>query len=100
MRPNILDRVADRLEQGWTQGFYSCDANGVNAQFKNHTAVSWCFEGALLYEAGEYTKEFWAAENAMAEVIGTKRTINWNDNPGRTQAEVVEATRKAAELLG
>ena len=82
-----LRKAAAHVERGWCQNAYSKDGRV-------------CAFGAII-EAELYDV---AARVAMgkrlASVLGLtfERIEMWNDTPGRTQAEVVAALRRAAEL--
>lgn len=61
----------------------------------------YCATGAIHHvvtgHAFQCSPEAAAVEAALEAVVGRAPT-QWNDDPERTQAEVIEAFRKAAEL--
>ena len=95
---DILNRAANRLEQqgAWTQLALAKDADGVQVPPSSGTACQWCSKGAIRAETFEVHAHI-RAEAALARVIGTHQIAMWNDNPARTQNEVVAAFRKAAQ---
>lgn len=79
-----LEAAARLLEKGWTQGVYEdCGA--------------FCLSGAI-YEVVGRGGDVVPAREYVKKAIGIISLVGWNDEPGRTQAEVVSAVRKAAEL--
>lgn len=96
----VLNKAADLLEKpgAWTQGalgrledgtpVYSADAPSLSR------ASCYCMAGALWVANGYQYPE--AAFDALP--AGPREgTGQWNDAPGRTQAEVVAALRQAAK---
>lgn len=95
--PEILSAAADLLEKpgAWTQGaLYRDTAGEPIGSFGDREAVCYCAEGAIAAVIGRYD---WF-HPAYASLGGVGELSNWNDHPGRTQAEVVAALRQAAEL--
>lgn len=90
----VLNAAADLLEKpgAWTQGTWARGADGLPDPTRE-TAVCFCLYGAIKMAAG-----FAYCEPAIDAVIGVvgRDFIGWNDAPGRAQAEVVAALRKAA----
>jgi hypothetical protein len=73
-------------EGAWTQG-----------TFRDGGAR--CMVGAINDCAGEMTNaEYRELSLTVAEAVGCESLTMWNDAAGRTQAEVVAALRKAADL--
>lgn len=91
----ILNAAADLCERGWTQGDFAVNADGRVSAPWDKSAVAWCVIGAVR----SCTKDAWDVTNAIALLHGYvgQNVSAWNDTPGRTQAEVVETLRKAAE---
>jgi hypothetical protein len=93
----ILDGAAALIEpEGrWTQGKYAADRDGHTVDPRSPKAVCWCARGARARAAGEFENR---THDFLRRVVGDRQTIRWNDDPDRTQAEVVAALRQAAEL--
>jgi hypothetical protein len=96
----LLTAARALVLKGWTQGFYARTPAGECVSPESETAAAWCLSGALMaandgtYDDGmeaEY-RAFTLLQEAVAAPIP-----DWNDEPGRTQAEVVEALEKAIE---
>lgn len=95
----FLNRVADRLERGWTQGAYARDADGHPIDFTDDGAVCWCLEGAFYVEdTGDHHARL-TALYALCDATHVDNLPEFNDTPGRTQAEVVRVVRMAASKM-
>lgn len=108
----VLDGAANLLEKpgAWTQGAFSRNADGSADRDEDETSASspvcWCALGALAEVSGVDTLEPYAfaltapktpAYLELRDLIGGD-VAYWNDEPGRTQAEVVGKLREAAAL--
>ena len=95
---DILNKAADLIEPegAWTQGNYGDQIieDGRPIGYK-----CLCVFGAISQcTPSSSDGEVWAM-NALADYLGLRATgsvIVWNDDPSRTQAEVVSALRAAA----
>lgn len=99
----VLRKAADRVEpEGrWTQGAAARTANGSGVCWDNQTAVCWCTVGAFTLEADQDDALDTSVRGYIKRAIGMNEFGHislWNDQPSRTQSEVVAALRKAAEL--
>ena len=100
---DILNAAADLIEpEGcWTQGAYARAAGGHVTPHRENTAVCFCAAGAIYRatdaEIGMSPPAIAAAFEAALDAMGVRRISEFNDAPGRTQAEVVAALRKAAK---
>jgi hypothetical protein len=75
----------------WTQGYYARNAAGNPVTSTAPEAVCWCAAGAIV--AGPLA--WWqAATRLLSEVVGGS-LADWNDEPGRTQDEVLAVYREA-----
>jgi hypothetical protein len=94
----VVSAVADKLrearaliERGWCQGDYVC-------------GTSVCVYGAIqatLYgdpEDCSVTADEEEVVVLLKEATGSAALVQWNDCPGRTQAEVLAAFDKAIQL--
>ena len=79
---DVLNGAADLIERrGWAQGYSPLRCCAL-------TAILRAADGVSTYDA----------ERALKAEIAPARVITWwNDEPGRTKAEVVAALRAAAE---
>ena len=98
---DVLNRAADLLEKpgAWTQGEWARDKNGEGEPLPG-SDVCWCAYGACYAVNGYtwrgcgldvvYALDQWSRANSYPSIQ------HFNDEPGRTQAEVVAALREAA----
>lgn len=93
---DILNAAADLIEpEGrWTQGEWKRERIDTDE-------CAWCAEGAIALAAGigcfymvRDSEPYRAFRNSLPK---RQDPFEWNDAPGRTQAEVVTALRAAAE---
>ena len=94
---NILKRARILLTPpgAWTRRAFARGRDGELTTIGSETAVSWCSVGAL--EASAWGEDRWSAQNHLmsATNIYGESLLMWNDNPGRTQEEVLAAFDKA-----
>lgn len=98
---DVLLKAADRIEpEGrWHRGYFAADAEGRNADFGSRSAAAWCAWGAISREVEEAAGDVFlevAALELLESFTGGESIGSWNDHG--TQAEVVAALRKAADL--
>lgn len=107
MRPvDILEGAADLIEtKGWTQQAAARDQYDHEVRPWDDSAVSFCLIGALECAArtpeGFYVTDYDIARKALQQAVpndGAPLTV-WNDTPGRTKEQVVEALRTAAKQI-
>ncbi len=75
-------------EGAWTQDAFARDRTGKECPFDDRLACAWCLEGAV---AKCYpNREDCMAQRAKLKEWLPERTLgSWNDNPKRTQGQVV-----------
>ncbi|HET7857135.1 MAG TPA: hypothetical protein VFL41_11820 [Gaiellaceae bacterium] len=99
---------------GWCQGANARDKRGAEVPAWSEDARSWSLLGALLaswhrHEANAHQADVVAhladaealggATQVLGDAVGTTSLANWNDEPARTQADVVGAFDRALRLL-
>ena len=92
---DVLNGAADLLErEGWCQGQY----RNVDGRRCLARALADALDLPLNGPANWHHNPLYdAAALALKQVTGRHFIAMWNDEPGRTQAEVVAALRAAAE---
>jgi len=95
---------ASRLRIGWCQGPLARDGGGRAVFPRESIAVSWSLPGAIVASIDSGTPEWTAYLRRISQVLGApcvsvRWLVEWNDDPSRTQAEVVAAAA-AAEVAG
>jgi hypothetical protein len=84
---NVFDRAIEILnERGWIIGTVS----GPNGET--------CMMGAVEFATSDLD-EYRDYEEIIKRVVGPD-PVMWNDDPNRSKDEVIEALRKASELVG
>lgn len=96
---DVLSAAADLIapEGAWTQRVLARHRNGNPIGPHTPNAACWCSIGALDRSSGSYC-DYVSALRALQKAVGKEDVAAWNDHPERTQAQVVAAFRKAAEL--
>lgn len=100
MSAEIADKLAEArklIESGWTQGAFARDKSGQHLdEFTSREAVYFCAWGAIKRAclSGKYHHTIVFFDQAL----GISNIAEWNDTPRRTQAEVIEAFKRAEEL--
>lgn len=103
----VLRDAHKLLERGWCQGSMARDGSGTVVASHDKQACSWCASGALRTAASaataigdrfERTDALDKARWLLRRETGAVYISEWNDAPGRTQAEVLAAVDRAAAL--
>lgn len=92
--PSII-RDARRLitpKGAWTQKAEARANDGFPVEPDSRAASCWCPEGAIRALGGGSIEM-----DALADYVGAPGVWFWNDNPGRTQAEVLAAMDGCAD---
>ena len=96
----ILEQAAAFPAAAWHQGGFAVDAQGSRVAATNPQAVKLCLLGQATQAAAagglEQTYHIW---EALRETLGGKSLADWNDEPGRTPAEVKELFAQTAARL-
>lgn len=93
------------VARGWCRGADARNAAGAEVDPWDAEAVSWSLLGAIVavleWEAqhrGEMPiEDLAAALYALAALIETNSLVDWNDEPTRTQDEVIDVVSAAAD---
>ncbi len=95
----VLREARKLVERGWTQDELALAPDGLPVSPESENAVCWCTYGALCRAYHQMPTIELAEAVVLVEVgAGTDDLIPWNDELGRTQAEVLDAFSKAIEL--
>ena len=105
----VLESARDLVTQGWTQGAGARDRNGKAVHPWSAQARSWSVLGAIV--CGDSTRQGRVPMSLLAEAVvvlaaalHTASLNDWNDVPGRTQADALAgldaAIASAAERPG
>lgn len=80
----------ERIARGWTQGRYARNAKGGSVGPDGLDAVCWCASGALCLD-GDIGVDARMALRQTIRAYDAVGIVTWNDDPGRTQADVLKA---------
>jgi len=101
----ILTRSRDLITRGWTRGAEARDSAGAEVDPWSADACHWSLLGALVAAAdlaadpdAASLRRLRQALGALAEVIEEPLLATWNDDPCRTQAEVIETLDAAIRI--
>ena len=101
----LLGRARELVAYGWCQRTDAEDAEGAGVPPWSERARRWSLLGALVAavdlpaEPGPLTlRPLRRALAALAEIIDEPLLAEWNDQPGRTQGEVVRTLDAARSL--
>ena len=100
----ILKAAKAKIEQGWTQNAEARTAPGGMDCYANcELAVCWCAMGAVFVVVNASVLARWRHPDinnavAMLEAVVGGDVAVWNDEPGRTQDEVVAMFDKAIAM--
>lgn len=91
----ILVGALERVKRGWTQDEYARDESGAHVDQYAKDATCWCIAGAISAAKGE--GGYWPSDTIryFMDINGISDVADWNDAPGRTQAEVIAAFTRA-----
>jgi hypothetical protein len=100
----LLQRARDLVRKGWSQRADARSAEGVEVRPWHETAVAWSLLGALVAALEERADDgrdlplddLAAALNELARRIDDDSLTNWNDEPARTQDDVINMLEAAA----
>ena len=112
----VLERTAERIRKGWTQGAWSRNKTGAPLGLGNTHATCWCLTAALRIESDAPTLALWhAALRACYRSISKARGIvvqraetpggmelalqQWQDGEFCTVSDVLKGVEDAAAGL-
>lgn len=82
-------KPSEYIRRGWTTGTYARDAAGKRCDMHSPRASCWCASAAIILcipVDNDALRSFTDSVLSMGFTIA-----QWNDAPGRTQQEVIEA---------
>ena len=100
----LLQDTRKLVAESWCRGADARDVNGFEVDPWDDEAASWSLLGAVvavlereaLLAGGLPLDELGAALYALADLIETDSLVDWNDDQGQTQANVVAVLEQAA----
>lgn len=97
----VLKAARTKIELGWCQGAFCRNENGTDISASDlDSQREWCARGAILTSTdtaadGDDARKLLKLALSVESIHGVS---DWNDAPGRTQAEVLAAFDKAIAL--
>ena len=85
------------IQRGWCRGATALDFTGNPCLPLSSSARQWCLIGAI---GAAYPEDFQVrikVADAIELMLNTHQFAQWNDDPKRTQAEVVELLQSIGE---
>jgi hypothetical protein len=110
----MVSEARGLVVRGWCQGTHARDRRGLEVPAWSSEARSWSLLGALLAAWHRHeidtrdadvvahladAEALGGATQVLGEAVGTASLEHWNDEPQRTQADVLEALDRALRLL-
>ena len=95
----VYNEAITFVEKGWTQLASARTERGSACNPGDKEAVSWCLTGALRV-ASERLLGPGFEENIINHLGPDMFSVLWNDEPYRTQEDVVELLRQSAIIVG
>lgn len=95
----VLERAADLLEEyDWCQGEFAKDSDGCAVVWESDKAQSFCALGVAYRAWSDLGQPHFPLVTSMQGYLDVRDVTAWNDEPGRTKAEVIAKLREAATL--
>lgn len=95
---NIAAEIREHPER-WTQGWFAKNAEGASVGPGDADAICWCIAG-FIHRLND--GEAYIYSKFVRKVLGVgdeaEKVGEWNDEPGRTAAEVAEMFEKSAAI--
>lgn len=93
---DVLMGARELLAKGWIQRDWARNLAGDSVLWSDPAATHFCSMGAIGRMAGDSSALREGAREAFMDANDLERAVaDWNDAPGRTQAEVLAAFDKA-----
>lgn len=93
---DVLRQARERVASGWCQRWLAVDSRGHPIHYSDPNACEFCAMGAISVSGNKIDSYF--AFDLLRTAIGNESIATWNDDPFRTQRQVVDAFDKAIEL--
>jgi hypothetical protein len=104
MKPEveILTRMKELIQQGWTKHSYARNSEGISVNENDPKACSWCLMGAkyrALHEKAPSMIVIYSGiiDNLFAKTINSYALINWNDFHVAKKEDVLEMLDKTIQ---
>lgn len=102
----VIVNARDKLAKGFCKGHIALDMDGREVMATSPHAVAYCAVGALWAAvlelkttAGLFHTVIRAVEKEIGKAYDPMGLVTWNNEPERTQEEVVSVFTRAAQLV-
>lgn len=92
----VLTRMLTLLQKGWCQRSIARDRHGHPVMATSKNAVRWCLMGTFF---AQRTQLRWYAFRLLFKGEMARSPLEWNDDPKRTQADVLSLVRRVRDRL-
>ena len=90
-------KPSEYIAKGWCQGVAAKDGDGRVCMPDASYAAKWCLIGACIKAYPERTERRFQVATKLQHKLGNLHYAKWNDDPKRTQAEVIELLQSIGE---
>jgi hypothetical protein len=90
-------KPSDYIKKGWCQRTTARGSDLEPTLPQLATAVQWCIVGAIYAAYANHRKSKDKAFDRVGKAIDTMALATWNDNPRRTQQEVIDLLLSVGE---
>ena len=92
-----MRKPSQYIAKGWCQGMSAQEVSGESCNANDSNAMSWCLIGSLQAAYPTRDEAFEKVVNKLVKKLDTIALAKWNDDPKRTQAEVIELLQSIGE---
>ena len=85
----VLRKARGYIERGWTRGIFARGPDGAGVSPVDASATCWCSIGAIVAASNYDMTVCASASDVLRGVIQGGNIARWNDDPERTQADVI-----------
>jgi hypothetical protein len=87
-------KAYELVEKGWTQGATARNKYGIETHHRSAEAVCWCAVGAICAAYMVSLEDYSGMVKAEEKIGSLESLADWNDDPARTQDEVVNLLKE------
>ena len=90
-------KPSEYITKGWCQGEFARDSQGEKCYLYSPAVSEWCLVGAIKEAYLQDNKKCRRAITKLQRKLNSLQFATWNDDPTRTQAEVVALLQSIGE---
>lgn len=99
----IMGRIRKLISQGWVADGPAKSADGRRVEARSIEATSWSLFGAMAAAAAPFSAAWLRCLERLLEAAGEikpVRLLDWSEDPGRTQRDILAVVDKAMRDFG